>query len=126
MLDQHQELRARTKDFSFRVIRLFRALPRRADAEVLGKRLLRCATSVAANYRAAGCCRTKPEFITKLRTVLEEADESVYWLECSREAGLVQSDRLTPLLSEANQLVAIFSASVRTASRSRADDQIRR
>jgi four helix bundle protein len=116
MLDQHEQLRARTKDFSFRVIRLVKALPTRPHAEVIGKQLLRSATSVAANYRAVGCCRTKPEFVTKLRLVLEEADESVYWLECIREAGLVHPDRLEQLLSEANQLVAIFSASLRTAS----------
>jgi four helix bundle protein len=115
MLDQHQQLRDRTKKFSFRAIHVFKHLPDSVDAEVVGKQFLRCATSVAANYRAVGRCRTKAEFTNKLRLVLEEADEAVYWLECICEAQLLRPDLLQPLIREANELVAIFAASLRTA-----------
>jgi four helix bundle protein len=116
MIDKHLELRERTKKFSFRIIKLYKGLPRTADAEVIGKQLLRCATSVAANYRAIGRCRTKAEFENKLRIVLEEADESAYWLECIREASLFRPELLKPLEKEADELTRIFSASLRTVS----------
>ena len=77
MLKVHRELRERTEAFSFRVLRLVKALPQKREADVFGKQLLRSATSVAANYRAVNCCRTKSEFVNKLRLVLEEADETV-------------------------------------------------
>jgi four helix bundle protein len=96
-------------------MRLVNSLPASKESEVLGKQALRSGTSVAANYRAVGLCRTKAEFVNKLRIVLEEADETVYWLECIRESGLVRPDKLTSLLDEAMQLTAIFTASLRTA-----------
>ncbi len=116
MIDKHLELRERTKKFSFRIIRLYKKLPRTGDAEVIGKQLLRCGTSVAANYRAVGRCRTKAEFVNKLRTVLEETDESAYWLECIREADLFRPELLEPIEKEADELTKIFSASLRTVS----------
>lgn len=106
MLDQHKQLRERTQSFSFRIIRLVGALPRGKESDVFGKQLLRSATSIAANYRAVGCCRTKSEFTNKLRIVLEEADETVYWLDCIIESRLVDPERLTPLRDEAKQLAA--------------------
>jgi len=81
----------------------------------LGKQLLRAATSVGANYRAAGRARSKAEFVSKIGIVVEEADESVLWLECLIETGIVKEDLLGNLLAEANELVAIFAASQRTA-----------
>ena len=115
MLDQHQQLRDRTQSFSFRIIRLVKSLPRGQEADVFGKQLLRSGTSIAANYRAVGCCRTKAEFVNKLRVVLEEADETVYWLHCIRESGSIANDRMDPILNEAKQIAAIFGASLRTA-----------
>ena len=118
-MDQNQskqeELRDRTKRFALRIIRLFRYLPRTTEAQVLGKQLLRSGTSIGANYRAAGRARSKAEFIAKMGLVVEEADETVFWIECLLESGIVKSDLLTDLLSEANQLLAIFAASQRTA-----------
>jgi four helix bundle protein len=111
------ELRARTKKFALRVIRLFQHLPRSLDAQVLGKQLLRSGTSVGANYRAAGRARSKAEFISKIAIVLEEADETVFWLECLIESGIVKQELLQDLLTEANELVAIFAASHRTSRR---------
>jgi len=109
------ELRARTRAFSLRVIKLVQSLPKSDVSEVLGKQVLRSATSVAANYRAACRAQTKPLFISKLSIVVEEADESVFWLELIRDAGLVKPETLADLLDEAEQIMKIMSASRKTA-----------
>jgi len=101
------------------VIRLFQHLPRSTEAQVLGKQLLRAATSAGANYRAAGRARSKAEFVAKIGIVVEEADETIFWLECLMESGIVKPDLLRDLLAEANELVAIFAASQRTARQSK-------
>ena len=88
-LSKQEALRARTKRFTLRIIRLFRHLPKSPDAQVLGKQLLRSGTSVGANYRAAGRARSKAEFISKIAIVAEETDETVFWLECLIESGIV-------------------------------------
>src|SRR3954470_14894397 len=110
-----EELRDRTKAFALRVIRLFRSLPYRTDTQVLGKQLLRCGTSVAANYRAACRGRSKAEFIAKLGVVAEEADETVFWLEMLMDCEIVPAAKLQDILKEARELTAIFSASQHTA-----------
>jgi four helix bundle protein len=112
---RQEELRNRTKRFALRIIRLFRHLPRSTEAQVLGKQLLRSGTSVGANYRAAGRSRSKAEFVSKIGLVVEEADETVFWIECLVESGIVKEELLKDLLVEANELVAIFAASHRTA-----------
>jgi four helix bundle protein len=114
-----EALRDRTKKFAMRVIRLFQYLPRSTEAQVLGKQLLRAATSVGANYRAAGRARSKAEFVAKIGIVVDEADETIFWLECLMESGIVKPDLLRDLLAEANELVAIFAASQRTARQSK-------
>jgi four helix bundle protein len=114
-LSKQEELRNRTKRFALRIIRLFQHLPRTTEAQVLGKQLLRSGTSVGANYRAAGRARSKAEFISKMGIVVEEADETVFWVECLIESGIVKPELLTDILAEANELVAIFAASQRTA-----------
>lgn len=111
---RQEELRARTKRFALRIIRLFQRLPRSPEAQILGKQLLRSGTSVGADYRAAGRARSKAEFSSKIGIVVEEADETVFWLECFVESGIVKEELLQDLLKEANELVAIFSASHRT------------
>lgn len=105
-----EELRERTKRFAYRVIRLYRALPNTGEAQVIGKQLLRSATSVAANYRAANRARSRPEFIAKLGIVLEEADEALFWLECIADNSIVKRNRMDGLVKEADELVAIFAA----------------
>lgn len=117
MESKQEELRARTKKFALRIIRLFQKLPRTPEAQILGKQLLRSGTSVGANYRGAGRARSGAEFSAKIGIVLEEADETVFWLECLIEAGIVKPELLSDLLTEANELVAIFAASCRTARR---------
>ena len=84
----------------------------------MGKQLLRCGTSVAANYRAVCRARSRAEFVARMGIVVEEADESVFWLELIGEAGLLSNERMKDLLSEAQQLTAIFTAAQRTAKHS--------
>ena len=110
-----EELKARTKSFALRVIKLVDAMPRSLAAEVIGKQLLRSATSVGANYRAACRAQSHAEFAAKLSIVVEEADETVYWLELLRESRLLKPERLAKILKEANELVAIAVASRKTA-----------
>ena len=83
--------------------------------QILGRQLLRSGTSVGANYRAAGRARSKAEFLAKIGVVLEEADETVFWLELLQECGVLKPDRLSDLVQEANELTAIFAAAQRTA-----------
>lgn len=111
----YEDLRLRTKKFALSVIYLFRNLPRNAEASVLGKQLLRAGTSVAANYRAVQRARSKPEFIAKLGIVVEEADETQFWLELLQESGLIQNEALVQLQREIGELLAIFTASLKTA-----------
>jgi four helix bundle protein len=113
--EKHQELRTRSKAFALRVIRMSQALPRSREANVLVQQVLRSATGMAANYRAAGRSRSKAEFIAKIGIVVEEADETVFWLEMLLDSGMVRPEKLQNLLAEATQLVAIFTASRKTA-----------
>jgi len=96
-------------------VRLFRHLPKTDEARIIGKQLLRCGTSVAANYRAVCRARSPAEFLAKIGVVVEEADETVFWLEFLIETGLVTAKRLQPLLDEANEILAIVAASQKTA-----------
>jgi four helix bundle protein len=114
---KQEELRGRTKSFALRIIRLYQRLPHSPEAQVLGKQLLRSGTSIGANYRSAGRSRSPAEFTSKIAIVLEEADETVFWLECLIESGIVKLELLRDLLPEANELVAIFAASYRTSRR---------
>jgi four helix bundle protein len=109
------ELKQRTKQFSLRVMKLVAALPKSVEGKAIGNQLVRCGTSVGANYRAACRGRSKSEFIAKLGTVEEEADESAFWMELIIEGGLLDKKRVEPLLQEANELVAIIVASRRSA-----------
>ncbi|MFY9659676.1 MAG: four helix bundle protein [Terriglobales bacterium] len=110
-----EALKIRTKDFALRVLRLYRSLPRTDEARILGKQLLRSSTSIGANYRAACRGRSRAEFLAKLGIVLEEADETVFWLELLQEGNVFPAEKLRELVLEANELVSIFVSSVRTA-----------
>ncbi len=115
MSTPQEALRHRTKAFAVRIVKLFRSLPRAADAQVLGKQVLRCGTSVAANYRAACRARSRAEWVAKIGVVVEEADESVFWLEMLVDCEIVKRERLRDLLAEAHELSAIFTASQHSA-----------
>jgi len=116
---QPEQLKARTKQFAIRIVRVFKSLPKNDEARIIGKQLLRSGTSVAANYRAVCRSRSKAEFISKMSVVLEEADETVFWLELLVETNIIPAARLRDLLTEANELLAIFAASLWTAKQKR-------
>src|SRR5215471_866688 len=116
-MSQAEELRDRTKRFAIRIVYLFRALPKSTEAQVMGKQLLRCGTSVAANYRAACRARSKAEFVARIGIVAEEADEAVLWLELLIESGILKTEMTEKLLNEAKELAAILTASQHTARR---------
>ncbi|HLF24833.1 MAG TPA: four helix bundle protein [Anaerolineae bacterium] len=109
------DMKARTKAFALPVIHLVEELPKTRTGDVIGKQLLRAATSVGANYRAACRGKSKADFIAKLGTVEEEADECVYWLELIVEAELLKHERIICLIREANEITAIIVSSIRTA-----------
>ena len=115
-LDRTPEaLRQRTKDFALRIVRLARWLPRSGEGRLLAGQILRAGTSVAANYRAACRARSRAEFVAKIGVAVEEADETVFWLELLGDAEVIAKTRLEALMREANELLAILSASRKTA-----------
>jgi len=113
-----RELLQRTKQFALRIFHLVGALPQRIQGRAVAAQLIRSGTSVAANYRAACRARSKPEFIAKLGVVEEEADESAFWLELIIETGLLSAAKVTPLLTEAGEIVAMMASSKKTAAKS--------
>jgi four helix bundle protein len=108
-------MKQRTRAFAVRLMRLVDSLPNGLASTVIGKQLLRCGTSVGANYRAACRARSQAQFIAKLGIVEEEADETVYWIELLVDSNLTQKTRVEKLLDEANQIVAIVVTSIKTA-----------
>ena len=110
-----EEFKLRTKQFALRIMRLVDSLPKTRTAFQVGGQLLRAGTSVGANYRAACRGRSTAEFCSKLGIVEEEADESVYWLELIADAKLVRPELLHDLMREANEILSMIVASIRTA-----------
>jgi len=107
-------MKNRTKKFALRIIKLVEALPKTKTGEVVGKQLLRCGTSVAANYRAACRAKSTSDFVAKLGIVEEEGDESMFWLEIIIESGLMRKELIESLLTEADEIVAIIVSSKKT------------
>jgi four helix bundle protein len=112
------QFKRRTKTLASRVLKLVDALPRTRSSDVLARQLLRSATSVGANYRAACRARSPAEFIAKLGIVEEELDESAYWMELIVDAGLMSAARLQALIKEVHELLSMVVASIKTARRS--------
>lgn len=109
------DLKDRTKKFAITIIRFIRTLPKNDEGYVLGKQLLRSGTSVGANYRSACKGKSTADFINKITIVEEEADECCYWLELIIEAEIANKEVVEPILKEANELTAIFTATGKTA-----------
>ncbi|WAC09703.1 four helix bundle protein [Dyadobacter pollutisoli] len=109
-------LRDRTKTFVLRSIRLFKSLPSSEEARVIGKQFLRSSSSVGANYRAACRARSQREFFAKLSITIEEADESLFWMEIISEAELLPIEKLQNLMNEATEIIKILSKARKTAS----------
>ncbi|MDD4101711.1 MAG: four helix bundle protein [Kiritimatiellae bacterium] len=109
------DLKIRTKEFALRVIRMYSALPHTTEAQVLGKQAARSGTSVGANYREAQRARSKAEFVAKLGDCLKELDETAYWFELLPDSGIVVPAKLASLVSECDQLLAIFTTIAKKA-----------
>src|SRR5215468_5183716 len=101
------DLKERTKQFALRIIRMYSALPKSTEAQVIGRQVLRSGTSVGAHYREAIRGRSTAEFVSKIEGGLQELEETAYWLELFAESGLVPGERLANLLQETNELTAI-------------------
>jgi four helix bundle protein len=111
------DLKSRTKQFALRIVKFCETLPKDEASRILGRQLLRSGTSVGANYRAVCRARSTPDFLSKFAIVLEEADESAFWIELLIDSEKVSVAKANPLLSEANELVAIAVSSINTARR---------
>jgi four helix bundle protein len=111
------ELKIRTKSFAHRCVKMASALPNSTLGNHIKGQIIRCATSVAANYRAASVAQSKPSFVAKLSIVVEEADEALFWLEFISDEKLLGKSKLSPLLKEADELTAIFVAARKTAQK---------
>jgi four helix bundle protein len=108
-------LRNRTKDFALRIIRLVAALPRNRVGEVLGRQVWRSGTSMGANYREALRASSRRHFLSTIKIVVRESDETLYWLELLAESGTVKPSRLSDLIRECSELLAIFAKTARSA-----------
>jgi four helix bundle protein len=109
------DLKERTKIFALRIIKLVESLPSGRTSDVIGRQLVKCGTSVGANYRAACRAKSQADFIAKMGIVEEEADESIFWMEVLIESGLMRKELLHDLMDEADQLASIFVSSINTA-----------
>jgi len=109
-----QQFKKRTKDIGLRVIKLVEALPRGRATDVLARQLMRSATSIGANYRAACRSRSTADMISRLSVVEEESDEVIYWIELLTEAGFVRPEKVEPLRAEVHEIVSMIVASIKT------------
>ena len=115
MIDkERQDLKVRTKQFALQMIRLYTSLPKTTEAQVMGKQVLRSGTSVGAQYREAQRAKSDADFINKVKGSFQELDETAYWLELLRDAGIVVTEKINPLLKETDELTAIFVTIVKT------------
>ena len=104
----NENLKIRTRNFAVRIIKLFAALPKTTEAQVLGKQILRCGTSVGAQYRESQHAKSDADFISKIEGSLQELEETSYWLELLDEIGIFDSNKLEPMRQETRELTAIF------------------
>lgn len=118
-----RELQERTKQFSLRIIKLIESIPNSLSGQTIARQIIRCGTSVGANYRSACRAKSDKDFLNKMVIIEEEADETCYWLELLIDSNLMQSERLELILKEANELTAIFTASGKTV-RAKIQDSI--
>src|SRR3989304_1628511 len=109
------QLQNRTKNFAIRVFKMVEKLPKSRGIEVIANQLIKASTSIAANYRAVCRAKSKADFINKLKIVEEESDESLFWLEFIESLELIQKKLLEDLIKEANELVSIFTAALKTS-----------
>jgi len=118
-----EAFKKRTKKFAIEIIKLSKIFPKSPEAFIVNKQLIRAATSVASNYRAVCRARSDAEFYSKICIVVEEADESAFWLELITEADILNSEQTKKLLAEANEILAVVSSSKRTAGKYKSVNQ---
>jgi four helix bundle protein len=111
---KEQDLRHRTKQFALRIIKLYAALPKSLEAQVMGKQVLRSGTSVGAHYHEAFRAKSDADFISKIEGGLQELEETIYWLDLIGEAGIFTEERVNPLRAEADELIAMFVTMVKS------------
>jgi four helix bundle protein len=117
MSEGEKDLRDRTRAFAVRIVRLYSALPKTTEAQVLGKQILRSGTSVGAHYREATRAGSTAEFVSQMEGDLQELEETLYWMELLIETSILSETRLQKLRQEAEELISIFVASVKTAKK---------
>lgn len=108
MGDKKNDLRERTTEFALRIVKLYKNLPKSTEAQVLGKQVLRSGTSVGAQFRESERAKSDPDFVNKLESVLQEADETAFWLELLVRAEIVPAQRLESLRKETDEIIAIL------------------
>jgi four helix bundle protein len=123
-IDEFEPLKERAKRFAVRVIKRADSLPQRRSCDIIGRQIIRSATSAGANYRAACRARSRAEFVSKLHTVQEESDETQYWLEVLQLSGAISDSEYREIHQEARELTAIFTASEKTARRNRERERL--
>ena len=116
-MQNKKDLKERTKKFALRIIKMYSSLPKSTEAKVLGTQVLRSGTSVGANYRSACRARSPADFISEMGIVEEEADESLYWMELLIDSEIVKPEKLKSLMGEADEILAITVASIKTAKK---------
>ena len=114
-IEYREQMNARLKNFALRIVKLYQALPQSGEAQVIGKQVLRSATSVAANYRAACRARSGNEFFSKLSIITEEADETLFWLELIGEAKILPEKQLESLIRESEEILKIMATARKNA-----------
>ena len=107
-----QDLRTRTSDFALRIVKLYSSLPKTTEAQVLGKQVLRSGTSVGANYREGHRAKSDSDIVNKFESVLQELDETDYWLDLLVRSGILSAQKAEALIKETNELIAIFTTIV--------------
>ena len=117
--EKDKDLRTRTKKFALRIIYLYRALPNNIESQIIGKQIFRSGTSVGAQYREATRARSTAEFISKIEGSMQELEETIYWLELLVEAEIFKQEKIQDLQNEADELMAIFVTSVKTAKKNK-------
>jgi len=119
-----KDLKVRTKEFALQIIHLYSALPKTTEAQVLGNQLIRSGTSVGAHYREAQRAKSDADFVNKIEGALQELDETVYWLELLRDSKFVAMEKLSSIIKESDELLAIFVSIVKTVkSRKKEEDK---
>jgi four helix bundle protein len=113
MKDERRDLKDRTKSFALRIIKLYTALPKSSEAQVLGKQVLRSGTSVGAHYHEAQRAKSDADFISKVEGALQELEETIYWLELIAESRIFSEERLKPLHAEAEEIIAVLVSIVK-------------